>query len=116
MSAESASDAEYTSVSVALSQTLEPVPAITAAAIPATGQPVHRARSQATIAPALVAHSAENRFTIGATGAHGTRCVHALAARTNSGVPGGCGMPSVWIAARNSPASQKVTDGASVAA
>lgn len=31
-----------------------------------------------------------------------------------SGVPGGWGMPSVRAAAMNSPASQKVTDGASV--
>ncbi len=32
---------------------------------------------------------------------------------TKSGVPGGWGMPSVFIAAMNSPASQKVTEGAS---
>ena len=33
---------------------------------------------------------------------------------TKSGVPGGCGMPRIRIAAMNSPASQKVTVGARV--
>ena len=41
---------------------------------------------------------------------------HTLTSSTKSGVPGGCGIPSEWAAAMNSPASQKVTSGASVSA
>jgi len=33
---------------------------------------------------------------------------------TNSGVPGGCGMPRMREVAMNSPASQNVTEGARV--
>jgi hypothetical protein len=40
--------------------------------------------------------------------------VHARPSATNSGVPGGCGMPIPYAAAMNSPASQKVTPGAIV--
>ena len=41
---------------------------------------------------------------------------HVWPSSTNSGVPGGCGMPSTCAAAMNSPASQNVTPGASVSA
>ncbi len=44
----------------------------------------------------------------------GTSVPHTLPISTNSGVPGGCGMPRILAAAMNSPASQNVTVGASV--
>ena len=47
-------------------------------------------------------------------GPSGMIVAHTCAIITKSGVPGGWGMPRILEAAMNSPASQKVTDGASV--
>jgi hypothetical protein len=44
----------------------------------------------------------------------GTSCPKKLPSSTNNGVPGGWGIPRIRAAAMNSPASQKVTLGASV--
>ncbi len=57
---------------------------------------------------------AESRFRRQAYSPKGKSIAQTWATITKSGVPGGCGTPNVFAAAMNSPASQKVTDGASV--
>src|ERR1051326_8205515 len=58
------------------------------------------------------ANSALIRLVRKAYSPNGKSMPHTWPMRTKSGVPGGCGMPRVFIAAPNSPASQKVTEGA----
>jgi hypothetical protein len=58
--------------------------------------------------------SALSRLVRKAYSPMGNSMAQTWAIMTKSGVPGGWGMPSVFAAAMNSPASQKVTVGASV--
>jgi hypothetical protein len=60
-------------------------------------------------------HALEKRFVAVANGRKARSFAHALRSTTNSGVPGGCGIPRLCAAAMNSPASQNVTPGARVA-
>jgi hypothetical protein len=105
----------YTSVSFALSHTLDINPARTPPAIAAFGLPVHRDIIPAKVPHAAAVQTADRRFTEYANPKSGASALpHTLPMRMKSGVPGGCGTPSDFIAARNSPASQYVTPGASV--
>ncbi len=79
------------------------------------GTPLARQIQSALSPTAAAVHTPEKRFVAVANGRNPSRCAHALSSAMNSGVPGGCGMPSVFAAAMNSPASQNVTLGASVA-
>jgi hypothetical protein len=117
MRQERRSDGAYTSVSVALSHTVDIVPAQSPAATPTSGWRAHRDSSAAVSPPAAAVHAAERRLTA-ATGdrTEASARDQRFATRTYSGVPGGCGMPRVCAAAANSPASQKVTSGAAVSA
>src|SRR5256714_2354967 len=121
VTATSASDAAYTSASVALSRTELMPPAQRTP--PSTYQPSLRPRSNrgpramsATLStPVVAVQSAENRLHATAYGRNGKSRAQSARSRMKSGVPGGWGMPNDLALAMNSPASQKVTSGASVA-
>lgn len=109
----------YTSVSVALAQAVAMRPAqsvpATAPQPPPAARPTARATTQALMAPASAVASAERRFIARAAPANGASAsVHTRPIATYRGVPGGWGIPRPCAAAMNSPASQKVTPGASV--
>ena len=61
--------------------------------------------------PAL--NVAAMRFVFAAVVSPGISMSHTRPSITNTGVPGGCGIPRMWAVAMNSPASQNVTVGAS---
>src|SRR5438309_3491099 len=88
------SEAAYTSVSVAFCQTDDVAPAAIAAAKPAAREPVARPTNQALKPPANAVDAAEKRFVATANGRNARIRAHVLSMRMNSGVPGGCGMPS----------------------
>src|SRR4051812_42684003 len=71
--------------------------------------------SAAASTAAVTVHTAEKRLQATPYGRKANSRAHAASRRMNSGVPGGCGMPNDRALAMNSPASQKVTSGASVA-
>jgi hypothetical protein len=105
----------YTSVSVALSQTVDMRPAVIPAAVPAKLSPVHLPNRLARMPQPRAVHTAESRLIERANPKRSPNArLHTLPSRTYSGVPGGCGIPSVLMAARNSPASHSVTPGARV--
>src|SRR4051812_22454113 len=112
----SVSDAAYTSVSVAFSQTDDMPPAATADANAMAPLAVARHTSRPVSPAATAVATAENRFVATAYGRKNQSFAQTFSTRMKSGVPGGCGMPSERVAAMNSPASQNVTSGASVSA
>jgi hypothetical protein len=61
-------------------------------------------------------HTADRKFVATANGRNDSNFPHTFSSNTKIGVPGGCGIPSTRAAAMNSPESQNVTLGASVAA
>src|SRR5688500_16154563 len=105
----------YTSASVALSHTVDINPAVTPAAVPPRPSSVQRAKRLASIPHAAAVHAADRRLIDRANPKTGAKTMlQTLPSITYSGVPGGCGIPSEWMAARNSPESQSVTLGARV--
>src|SRR5688572_33280921 len=109
------SDAEYTSVSVALNHTVDMVPNARPPAIAATWSRVQRETRAVAIPADAAVHTAASRFVATAVERKNQPVRQARAIRMYSGVPGGCGIPNDSTADANSPASQSVTPGASVA-
>ena len=107
-------DTAYTSVSVALFQMVPMAPAHRPQITPSAHLPLTRATSAAAMAQAPAVASAESSVPACTGESPGTRRQSALPSATYSGVPGGCGIPSVPMAVANSLASQKVSDGAAV--
>src|SRR5438132_1214769 len=105
----------YTSVSVALSQSVDIPPATRPAQIAPALSPVHLEKSaEMSAQPAAVA-AAESKSTERANPKSGAkRKLQTFATSTKRAVPAGWGIPSVRIAARNSPESQRVRTGARV--
>src|SRR4051812_38580247 len=94
MTIDNSNDAEYTSVSVAFSQTVDIPPKTNPAATAAQVSRVHRATSDAAIAAAAAVDTAARRFVAATVDGTGNSRRHARAISTNSGVPGGCGIPN----------------------
>jgi hypothetical protein len=115
MRTDMSSEAEYTSVSVALSHTVAELPNPRPAANAAGTSRVHRVTRIAASPPATAVHAAASRFVATAVGRRSSSNLQARPTRMNSGVPGGCGIPSDSIADANSPASHSVTLGARLA-
>ena len=114
ISAETSSDTAYTSVSVALLQTVVIVPAITAPTT-APREPIHRCSINAPTPPTNALASTDSMVTARAGPVLANTFDTTCAMRTQRGVPGGCGMPNVRAAVASSAASQKVRSGAAVA-
>ena len=99
---------------------------IAAAAAPSSADPVLPAFPAVPASQGLVHHEepdagpaalnvALSRFVRYAHDPIGSSVAHTCPMSTKSGVPGGCGMPRIFVAAMNSPASQNVTVGARLA-
>src|SRR5690242_15231778 len=91
---DSASDAAYTSVSVALNMTDDMLPAQMAPANAAQRSPVARASHHAPAPPASAEASAEKELVASGVGRNQSSSDQLRVRSTNSGVPGGCGIPS----------------------
>src|SRR5690348_6468601 len=94
MHTDMSSDAEYTSVSVALNQTVDIPPSTSAAATPENVSRIHRVTSAAQTPAATAVQTAARRFVATAVGRNPSTTRHARAITMKSGVPGGCGIPN----------------------
>src|SRR3954467_1314634 len=90
-------------------------PAVNPAAVDANPSPVHLKKRLVSVPQASAVQTADSKLIERANPKMVPNAMlHTFPSSTYKGVPGGCGMPSECIAARNSPESHSVTLGASV--